>query len=39
MPVTKLGISFPSDLVEEIDRLSKGMKRVAVRLSGTQYQK
>ena len=27
MPVTKLGISFPSDLVEEIDILSKRMKK------------
>ena len=27
MPVAKLGISFPSELVEEIDRLSKGLKK------------
>ncbi|MBI5182207.1 MAG: ribbon-helix-helix protein, CopG family [Nitrospirae bacterium] len=27
MPVTKLGISFPSDLVEEIDTLSKRLKK------------
>lgn len=27
MPVAKLGISFPVELVEEIDRLSKGLKK------------
>jgi metal-responsive CopG/Arc/MetJ family transcriptional regulator len=27
MPVAKLGISFPIKLVEEIDRLSKGLKK------------
>lgn len=27
MPVTKLGISFPVELVEEIDRMSKGLKK------------
>ena len=27
MPVTKLGISFPAELVEEIDRMSKGLKK------------
>ncbi|MDI6890171.1 MAG: ribbon-helix-helix domain-containing protein [Thermodesulfovibrionales bacterium] len=27
MPVTKLGISFPVELVEEIDKLSKGLKK------------
>ena len=27
MPVAKLGISFPSELVEEIDRLSTGLKK------------
>lgn len=27
MPVAKLGISFPEKLVEEIDRLSKGLKK------------
>jgi metal-responsive CopG/Arc/MetJ family transcriptional regulator len=27
MPVAKLGISFPAELVEEIDRLSKGLKK------------
>jgi len=25
--VTKLGISFPADLVEEIDKLSRGLKK------------
>ncbi|PIP71349.1 MAG: hypothetical protein COZ31_07130 [Nitrospirae bacterium CG_4_10_14_3_um_filter_44_29] len=27
MPVAKLGISFPTELVEEIDRISKGLKK------------
>lgn len=27
MPVVKLGISFPMELVEEIDRMSKGLKK------------
>lgn len=27
MAVAKLGISFPSELVEEIDRISKGLKK------------
>lgn len=27
MPVAKIGISFPSELVEEIDRISKGLKK------------
>lgn len=27
MPVAKLGISFPTELVEEIDRMSKGLKK------------
>lgn len=27
MPVAKLGISFPVELVEEIDRISKGLKK------------
>ncbi|MEW6409235.1 MAG: ribbon-helix-helix domain-containing protein [Nitrospirota bacterium] len=27
MPVTKLGISFPKELVEEIDMLSRDLKR------------
>jgi metal-responsive CopG/Arc/MetJ family transcriptional regulator len=27
MPVTKLGISFPSDLIEEVDSLSKLLKK------------
>lgn len=27
MPVAKLGISFPIELVEEIDRISKGFKK------------
>ncbi|MBM4137583.1 MAG: ribbon-helix-helix protein, CopG family [Nitrospira sp.] len=27
MPVMKLGISFPMELVEEIDRMSKGLKK------------
>lgn len=27
MPVMKLGISFPSELVEEIDVISKGLKK------------
>lgn len=27
MPVTKLGISFPVELVEEIDRMSKNLKK------------
>lgn len=27
MPVTKLGISFPEELVEEIDKISKGLKK------------
>lgn len=27
MPVTKLGISFPSDLIDELDSLSKLLKK------------
>ncbi len=27
MPVAKLGISFPVELVEEINRISKGLKK------------
>ena len=27
MPVTKLGISFPSELIEEVDSLSKFLKK------------
>lgn len=27
MPVAKLGISFPTELVEEIDRISRGLKK------------
>jgi len=27
MPVAKLGISFPTELVEEIDRIYKGIKK------------
>lgn len=27
MPVAKLGISFPTELVEEIDKISKGLKK------------
>lgn len=27
MPVAKLGISFPDELIEEIDRISKGLKK------------
>lgn len=27
MPVMKLGISFPIELVEEIDKISKGLKK------------
>jgi metal-responsive CopG/Arc/MetJ family transcriptional regulator len=27
MPVVKLGISFPMELVEEIDSMSKGLKK------------
>ena len=27
MPVAKLGISFPVELVEEIDRMSKGLNK------------
>lgn len=27
MPVAKLGISFPLELVEEIDRISKGLRK------------
>lgn len=27
MPAAKLGISFPTELVEEIDRMSKGLKK------------
>jgi metal-responsive CopG/Arc/MetJ family transcriptional regulator len=27
MSVAKLGISFPTELVEEIDRISKGLKK------------
>ena len=27
MPVTKLGISFPSDLIDEVDSLSKLLKK------------
>jgi len=27
MPVAKLGISFPQDLVDEIDKISKRLKR------------
>ena len=27
MPVAKLGISFPVELIEEIDRISKGLKK------------
>jgi len=27
MPVAKLGISFPAKLVEEIDKISKGLKK------------
>lgn len=27
MPVAKLGISFPIELVEEIDKISKGLKK------------
>lgn len=27
MPVTKLGISFPEELVDEIDKISKGLKK------------
>lgn len=27
MPVAKLGISFPLGLIEEIDRMSKGLKK------------
>ena len=27
MPVTKLGISFPEELIGEVDKLSKGLKK------------
>jgi hypothetical protein len=32
MPAAKLGISFPIELVEEIDRMSKGLKKPEARL-------
>ena len=33
MPVTKLGISIPIELLGEIDKVSQGLKRIEVRLS------
>lgn len=46
MPVAKLGISFPTELVEEIDRMSKGLKktrseviREAVTMMINEYKK
>lgn len=32
MPVTKLGISIPKELLDEIDKVSQGLKKIEVRL-------
>jgi len=39
MPVAKLGISFSAELIEEIDRVSKGLKKVEAKSSEMLLQK